>query len=92
MGYSVVDSLQVSVILEVIVVCEDHNRVGASYEEVSPVFQASNDGQEFSFINIVVSFSRVEGLGMVSHQAFLSCFLMCLVQDCPRCKCGGIDF
>ncbi len=78
-GDASVDSLRVSPVLEVIVVCEDDNWVGASDEEVSPVFEASDDGQEFSVIDVVVSFSGIECLGMVSHRSFLSCPLMFLV-------------
>ncbi len=49
---------------------EDDYWVGASCEEVSPVFEASDDGQEFSVVDVVVSFGRVEGLGVVSHRSF----------------------
>jgi len=75
----VVDLLWVLVILEVVVVCEDHNWVGASYEEMLPVFQAFNNGQEFLVIDVIVSFGGVKGLGMVPYWAFPSCFLVCLV-------------
>ncbi len=70
MGDASVDSLRVSPVLEVVVVREDDDWVGASYEEVSPVFKASDDGQEFSVIDVIVSFGRVECLGVVSHWSF----------------------
>ncbi len=71
---------------------EDHDWVGTAYKEVSPVFQASDYGQELLVVDIIVSFSWVEGLGVISHWAFLSCFFMFLVQDGPSCKHRCVDF
>ncbi len=39
-----VNSLRVSPVLEIVVVREDDDWVGAPDEEVSPVFKASNNG------------------------------------------------
>ncbi len=69
-GDAPVDPLRMSPILEVVVVREDDYWVGTSYKEMSPVFEASDDGQELSIVDVVVSFGRVEGLGVVSHRSF----------------------
>ena len=58
---------------------EDHDWVGTAYKEVSPIFQASDYGQEFPVVDIVVLFGQVKGLGVVSHWMFWSCFFMFLV-------------
>ena len=58
---------------------KDDHRVGASHEEVSPVFEASDDGQEFSVVDVVVSFGGVEGLGVIPHRSLLSCPFVLLV-------------
>ena len=65
--------------MEVVVVRKDDNRVGASHKEVPPVLEASDDGQEFSVVDVVVSFGGVECLGVVSHWPFSPCSFMFLV-------------
>ncbi len=65
--------------MEVVMVCEDDNWVGATDKEVPPVFEASDDGQEFSVVDVVVSFCRVERLGVVSYRSFSSCPFVFLV-------------
>ena len=59
---------------------------------MSPVFKAANDGQEFSVVDIIVSFGRVERLRMVSDGSLLPRSFMFLVQDCPSGECRGVDF
>jgi len=34
---------------------------------VSPIFEASDDGQEFSVVDVVVLFGRVKCLGVIPH-------------------------
>ena len=58
---------------------KDDYRVRASYKEVPPIFEATDDGEEFLVVNVVVSFCRVEHLGVVSHQLFPSRSFMLLV-------------
>ncbi len=91
-GNASVDSLWVSPVLEVVVVREDDDWVGAPDEEVSPVFEASNNGQEFSVVDVIVSFGGVECLGVVPHWSFSPSSFMFLVQYCSGGECGGIDF
>jgi len=91
MGDAPVNSLRVSPVLEVVVVREDDDRVGASNEEVPPVFEASDDGQEFSIVDIIVSFGGVKCLGVVSHRSFSPRSFMLLVQYCSGGECGGVD-
>src|SRR6266404_1863759 len=91
-GDAPVDPLWVSPVLEVIMVREDNHWVGASDEEVSPVFQASDDGHKFSVVDIVVSFGGVERLGVISHRSLPPRPFVFLVQYCSRGKCGGVNF
>ncbi len=71
---------------------KDDYWVGASHEEVPPVFEASDNGQEFSVVDVVVSFGRVECLGVVSYRSLPLCFFMFLVEYRAGGECGGIDF
>ncbi len=66
-------------ILEVVVVCENNDWVGASDEQVSPVFEASDDGQEFSVVDVVVSFSWIECLEVISYRSLPSCPFVFLI-------------
>jgi len=59
---------------------------------VSPVFEASDDGQEFSVVDVVVSFGGVECLGVVPYGSFSSRSFVFLIQYCSGGKCGGVDF
>ncbi len=67
MGDAPVNSLWVAPVLEVVVVRKDDDWVGASNKEVSPIFEASDNGQKFSVIDVVVLFGRVKCLGVVSY-------------------------
>ncbi len=73
-------------------VCEDDYWVGASDEQVSPIFKAMDDGKELSVINIIVSFRWVECLGVVSHWSLSSCLFMFLVQDHSDSESRGVNF
>ncbi len=46
---------------------KDDDWVGAPNEEVSPIFEASDDGQEFSVVDVIVLFGGVKCLGVVSY-------------------------
>ncbi len=70
---------------------EDDYWVGASDEEVPPVFEASNDGQEFSVIDVVVSFGGVERLGVIPYRPFSLRPFVFLVEYRSGGKCGGVD-
>ena len=41
---------------------EDLHGEGRAVEVVAPGFQGTNNGEEFSIINVIVSFCRGEGL------------------------------
>jgi hypothetical protein len=41
---------------------EYDDRVGVPFEIVPPCFQGMDDGEEFTIVDLVVSFSRVERL------------------------------
>jgi len=82
----------VSPILEVIVVRKDDHRVGAPHKEVPPIFEASDDGQEFSVVDVIVSLGGIECLGVVSYRSFLLGPFVFLVQYCSGGERGGVDF
>ena len=71
---------------------KDEHWVGASYEEVPPVFEAADDGQEFLVVNIIVSFGGVERLGVVSHRSLSLRFFVFLVQYRSGGERRGVDF
>ncbi len=71
---------------------EDYHQMGASHQQVSPVFEAVDDGEEFLVIDIVVSFHGVECLGVVSHWLLSPCSFMLLVQDCSGGEGQSVDF
>ena len=58
---------------------KDDHWVGVSYKEVSPIFEAADDGQEFSVVNVIVSFGGVECLGVISYRSFSPRFFVFLV-------------
>src|SRR5580693_4145121 len=54
-----VDLLRLAIILQVLMVCPDDYFVRGADEEVSPMFQSNNHGQEFSIPNVIVSLRRI---------------------------------
>ena len=68
MGDAPVNSLRVAPVLEVVMVRKDDDWVGAPNEKMSPIFKASDNGQEFSVVDIVVSFGGVKCLGVVPYR------------------------
>ncbi len=69
---------------------KDEHWVGASYKEVSPVFEASDNGQELSVVDVVVSFGGVERLGVVSYRPFSLRPFVFLVQYRSGGERGGV--
>ena len=61
-------------VLKVFVVCAYLDLVCGSFKVVTPFFQDADDGQEFSVINIVIAFSRIETFGIESARMSLSIF------------------
>jgi hypothetical protein len=62
----------------------DH-RVRVPFEVVSPCFQGMDDGEEFTVVNLVISFGEVKGLQEVSARVICSVFIS-LEQDCTGCN------
>jgi len=58
---------------------EDDNWVGASDKEVPPIFKASDNGQEFLVVDVVVPFGGVKCLGVVPYRSLLPCPFVFLV-------------
>jgi hypothetical protein len=65
-------------------ISEYNDRVGVSFKVVSPCFQGSDNGKEFSIIDLVVPFGGVKGLRKVSAGMICS-ILISLEQDCTGC-------
>jgi hypothetical protein len=53
---------------EVIVVCPDFKGFGVAFKIVAEGFEGTDNGKEFFIMNIVILFSREEGLGEVSDR------------------------
>ena len=70
---------------------KDDYRVRASYKEVPPIFEASDDGQKFSVVDVVVLFGRVECLGVVPYRPLSLRSFVFLVEYRSGGECGGID-
>src|SRR6267154_311183 len=74
---------------EVFMVSEDNDRVWVPFEVMAPSFQGSDNGKEFSIIDLIVSFCGVKGLGEVSTGMIRSVFIS-LKKDCSRGGKRGI--
>ena len=64
-GLAVVEILGLMEVHQVLVVSEDLDGKGRAVEVMSPRLQSMDDHKEFSVVDVVVSFSRNEGLGEV---------------------------
>ena len=60
--------LCMAILGQAVVVCEYFDLVFRSKEEVPPIFQSSHQGQKLSIIDVVISFSGDESLGIVPHR------------------------
>jgi hypothetical protein len=63
------------------VIGEYNDRVRVSFKVMPPCFQGTDDSEEFSIIDLVVSFCRVEGLQKISARVICSIFIS-LEQNC----------
>jgi hypothetical protein len=43
-------------------ICEYNDRVRIPFKVMPPYFQGTDDGEEFTIVDLVISFSGVEGL------------------------------
>ncbi len=66
--------------------------MGASNKQVSPIFKASDDGQEISVVDVVVLFCGVECLGVVPYRPFSPRPFVFLVQYRSGGECRGVNF
>jgi hypothetical protein len=67
------------------VISEHDDRVRIPFKVVPPCFQGTDDGKEFSIVDLVVSFGGVEGLRKVSA-GMMCTVLISLKQDCTGCN------
>ena len=75
---------------QVLVIGENDNRVRVPFEVVSPCLESTDDGKEFSIVDLVVSFCRVERLGKVGAWVVVSIFIS-LEENCSSCNKGCIS-
>ena len=69
-----------SKILKILVVSENLSWLGREFQVVSPMFESSNDGQEFLVIDLIVHFSREE-LARVKGNRVQASFIIILATD-----------
>ena len=73
--------LHASEILEVFVVSDNHHLMLDAHEEMTPVFQSVNNGEEFLVPYRVVSFSCAEGFRGITDRSSLTVVIV-LPEDC----------
>jgi len=69
-----------SKILKILVVSENLSWLGREFQVVLPMFESSNDGQEFLVIDLIVHFSREE-LARVKGNRVQVSFIIILATD-----------
>jgi len=60
-GDAAIHILGCSVILEILVVGDNHDMVGCTHEKVAPMFESTDDGKEFSVPDRVISLCLGKG-------------------------------
>ena len=71
-------------------ISEDDNRVRVPFEVVSPCLESADYRKEFSIIDLIVSFCRVEGLREIGAWVVGS-ILISLEENCSSCNKGCIS-
>ena len=66
-GETMVDFQGTAVILEVLVVGKNIDDEFGAEQEVAPMFECVNDGEELAIPDRVISFSFGEGGGVITH-------------------------
>ena len=74
---------------QVLVVGEDRDRVRGPLEILLPFHKSKDDCEEFPVIDIIVPLSQGEGFGEVCTGMKVAGFI-CLYENCPHSKEGGI--
>jgi hypothetical protein len=64
---------------------EHDDGMGVPFKVMPPCFQGTNDGKEFSIIDLIVLFGGVKGLRKISTGVICS-VLISLEQDCTCCN------
>ena len=86
---SMVEVLCLTEIRQVLVICKDLYGERGAVEVVSPGLQGADDGEEFSVIDVVVSFRGDERLREIGTGVPVS-ICVGLKEDCARGVFGGI--
>ena len=67
-GEAAIDFLGAAVILEVLVISKNIDDEFGTEEKVAPVFEGTDDGEEFLVPDRVILFSLGEGRGVITHR------------------------
>ena len=67
-GEAVVDFLGATIILEIFVIGEDVDNKLGTQQEVAPVLECMDDGEELAIPDWVVAFCLSEGGGVITHR------------------------
>ena len=90
-GKTVIDLLGTAIVLKVLVIGEDINDELSSQQEIVPMFERMDDGEEFSIPDQVIALGLSEGGGVITH-GVLEAIRVMLVKDGAGCVLRGIDF
>jgi hypothetical protein len=74
-GHMTADAVRLTVVLKVFMVCENGNRKGGASKEVLPIVKPTDNSEEFAVVDIIVPFSIVERLGVITDCLGLSSFI-----------------
>ena len=66
-GEAAIDFLGAAVILKILVIGKNVDDEFGTEEEVAPMFEGTDDGEEFSVPDRVIPFSLGEGRGVIAH-------------------------
>ena len=67
-GEAAIDFLGAAVILEILVISKNVDDELGTKEEVAPMFEGTDDGEEFLVPDRVILFSLGEGRGVITHR------------------------
>ena len=83
--------LRVFEVREVLVIHQDSERMGSTFEIVTPFLESVDDGKKLAVINIIVAFCIVKGTRHESNQMPIAIHIL-LTKNGTGSKLGGISF
>ena len=83
--------LRVFEVREVLVICQDSERMGSAFEIVMPFLEGADDGEKLTVINIVVAFGIVERMRHKGDRVPVTICIL-LAKDCAGREFRGVGF